>query len=58
MTSTFCGEQPIGLATAQVAGCFLWPKLQIDVTQSWYQKLHLVARNEQLGLCLPNSLDT
>ena len=31
----------------------LWPTTQLDVTQSWYRKRHLVTRECQLGLCLP-----
>jgi hypothetical protein len=30
----------------------LWPKTQLNVTQFWYWKVHLVARDDQLGLCL------
>lgn len=34
----------------------LWLTAHLDMTQSWYQKLRLVTKDIQLGLCLPNYL--
>lgn len=34
----------------------LWPTTQLQVTHSWYWKLHLVTRIIHLGLCFPHYL--
>ena len=34
----------------------LWPTTQLNVSQSWNFRLHLVKSGGQLGLCLPNYL--
>jgi hypothetical protein len=55
-----CTEQTLVLATARVIRWFPWDPLkstiQLNVTQFWYWKLHLVTRDVQLGLYLPHYL--
>lgn len=54
---SFCGEEPIVLATAWVVGDSqgtLWPITKLYVTHSQYCKLHLVTKGFHWGLCLPH----
>lgn len=45
-----------GLGCLGVSVGPLWPTIQLDVTQSQYQKLHLVVSDAQLGLCFAHYL--
>ena len=54
-----CGEQPVYTSLANSL-CYLgipvgplWPTTQLEVTQVWYWRLHLVTRAVQLALGLP-----
>ena len=52
--SLWRATHPIGssLGCLEISTGSLWPATQLDVTQSWYWKLHLMTRDGQLGLHL------